>query len=88
MLFFSHPFGSSRVNGWIKASVDGGASWQLWRQVDPGAFGYSTLTVVESNETHVSLGLVYEGTHLAGSPRVYTGGLRWTVITDLLPRVA
>eukprot|EP01048_Picozoa_sp_COSAG05_P030441 COSAG05_NODE_10572_length_558_cov_0.875817_1_plen_92_part_10 len=40
-LFFSHPFAASRSNGWIKYSIDRGDSWWLWRQVDPGSFGYS-----------------------------------------------
>ena len=76
VLFFSHPFDkTSRTNGWIKFSADGGRSWWLWRQVDPSTFAYSTMTVMDVNETHVSLGVVYEG----------ATGLRWTVVIDFLP---
>jgi hypothetical protein len=76
VLFFSHPFSkSSRSNGWIKYSNDGGASWWLWRQIDGSSFGYSSLTLVDVNQTHVSLGVVYEG----------NGGLRYAVVTDFLP---
>ena len=76
VLFFSHPFAkASRSNGWIKYSSDGGASWWLWRQIDPSVFAYSSLTVVDVNHTHVSLGAVYEG----------SGGLRYMVVTDFLP---
>ena len=76
VLFFSHPFSmTSRTNGWIKYSLDAGASWWLWRQVDAATFAYSSLTLVDQNATHVSLGVVYEG----------TGGLRYSVITDFLP---
>ena len=77
-LFFSHPFASSRSNGWIKFSTDAGKSWWLWRQVDPGAFGYSSATVVASNTTHVTIGVVYEGAQ----------GLRYTAITGFLPQRA
>ena len=56
---------------------DAGETWWLWRQVDPSTFAYSTMTVMDVNETHVSLGVVYEG----------TTGLRWTVVTDFLPQV-
>ena len=32
-LFFSHPFDrAARRNGWLKFSVDSGATWWLWRQ--------------------------------------------------------
>ena len=77
VLFFSHPFDkASRANGWIKFSANGGRSWWLWRQVDPSTFAYSAMTVVDVNETHVSLGVVYEG----------ATGLRWTVVTGFLPQ--
>ena len=74
-LFFSHPFSSARANGWIKYSVDAGVSWWLWRQIDAGSFGYSSASVVDSNATHATIGVVYEG----------AGGLRYTAITDFLP---
>ena len=60
----------------IKFSVDEGASWWLWRQVDPDAFGYSSLTVLASNDTHVTIGVVYEAQQ----------GLAWATLTDFLPR--
>ena len=86
VLFFSHPFDKqSRFNGWIKYSVDQGKSWWLWRQVAPSSFSYSTMTVVDVNATHVSLGVVYEageGEHEGAM------SLHWTVITDLMPHVA
>ena len=75
-LFFSHPFSSAhRENGWIKYSVDDGDTWWLWRQVDPDAFGYSSLTVLASNATHVTIGVVYEAQQ----------GLAWAALTDFLP---
>lgn len=86
VLFFSHPFDKqSRSNGWIKYSVDGGKSWWLWRQVTPSSFSYSTMTVVDVNATHVSLGIVYE----AGEQgHVGATSLHWTVVIDFLPQVA
>ena len=76
VLFFSHPFSAtSRSNGWIKYSNDGGASWWLWRQIDGSTFAYSSLTLVDVNQTYVSLGVVYEG----------SGGLRYAVVTGFLP---
>ena len=60
------------------------ATCRHWRQVDALAFGYSALTVLSSNASHVSLGVVYE----TGSGNFGYGpiSLLWTVITDLLPR--
>jgi hypothetical protein len=43
--------------------------------LDPAAFGYSGLTRLSSNRTHVTLGCVWEG----------AGGLRFIAVTGLLP---
>eukprot|EP01047_Picozoa_sp_COSAG01_P065329 COSAG01_NODE_8806_length_2653_cov_3.282302_3_plen_113_part_00 len=61
-----------------------GASWWLWRQVEPATFAYSSLTVMHVNASHVTLAVVYEGTDRA---RGVTGGLLWTTVSDFLPRV-
>jgi sialidase-1 len=86
VLFFSHPFDkTTRANGWIKFSVDAGHSWWLWRQVVPSSFSYSAMTLMDVNETHVSLGVVYE----AGEEgHMGATSLYWTVVTDFLPQVA
>ena len=62
-----------------------GRSWWLWRQVDAGTFAYSSMSVIHvaSNKTHVSLGVVYEGTDRAHN---VIGGLLWAVVTDFLPQ--
>lgn len=56
-LVFSTPFSTQgRENMTVFKSEDSGLSWQLVRQVDPGASAYSSLVAL--NSTHV--GLVYE----------------------------
>ena len=83
VLFFAHAFGAGRRNGWIKFSVDDGASWWLWRQIDPGPFGYSGLTPLHRNQTHVTLGIVYEECPSVGGCRIL-----WLNVTSLLPRTS
>ena len=67
VLFYSHPFhATARGDGWIKFSLDQGSTWFPWAQVDPNSFGYSGLTLVSSNTSHVMLGVVWEsGTGIA-----------------------
>ena len=73
------------MNGWIKFSVDDGRSWWLWRQVTPGEFAYSSLTVLDprTNHTHITLGLAFEDEAFGNHAR---GSIKWAVITDFFPR--
>ena len=76
VLFYSHGYrGTERADGWIMFSSDSAQTWWPWRQLDPGAFGYSGLTLLGQNATHVKLGAVWEG----------DGGIRWGVVEDLIP---
>eukprot|EP00041_Stephanoeca_diplocostata_P011437 m.189871 g.189871 ORF g.189871 m.189871 type:complete len:468 (+) comp18535_c0_seq4:125-1528(+) len=53
-LIFSTPFSTtSRANMTLFRSVDNGASWEFFKNVDPAASAYSALTPV--NETHFGL---------------------------------
>eukprot|EP01052_Picozoa_sp_SAG31_P003147 SAG31_NODE_118_length_24006_cov_8.219266_7_plen_366_part_00 len=80
-LLFSHPFSdTARANGWIKFSVDSGESWWLWRQVEPGPFGYSAMSILSDDAPLVTIGLLNEGS--VGN----STGIKWSTITDLLPR--
>ena len=79
------------MNGWIKFSVDDGASWWLWRQIQPGAFAYSALTLIGTNESAgtVTLGIVYESTVSEApvvAPFYDVTTITWTTVTGPLPR--
>ena len=72
VLFYSHPFhATARSDGWIKFSLDQGSTWFPWAQVDPNSFGYSGLTMVSSNTTHVTLGVVWEGGNGTRSAKLF-----------------
>jgi hypothetical protein len=81
VLFFSHPFDAvARANGWIKFSTDVCPKcWWMWRQVTSGPFGYSSLSLIDRNDTHASLGVLYE---TCGA----TCDVHWTIVTYFLPQ--
>jgi hypothetical protein len=56
-------------------SLDSGATWYPWAQVDPNGFGYSGLTLLARNATHVSLGAVWEGGN----------GIAWKEVSGFMP---
>eukprot|EP01047_Picozoa_sp_COSAG01_P014647 COSAG01_NODE_717_length_14076_cov_20.354225_13_plen_126_part_00 len=64
-LVISSPFhDSGRLNLTIHVSDDSGASWEPYRQIDPGPSGYSSVAAINSSVACVlwerkSVGLVY-----------------------------
>ena len=56
-------------------SLDKGATWYPWAQVSPSIFGYSGLTLLSRNGTHLSLGVVWEG----------SDGIEWKAVNGFMP---
>lgn len=58
---------SSRANGTVFTSIDGGASWQYHATIDPSSFSYSALS--PSDAAFTTLGVVWETT-ASGAPMI------------------
>ena len=59
-LLFANPASTTdRVNGLIRRSDDGGATWPISYPVTPGAYAYSCLTRVSSSDSGM-IGLMWE----------------------------
>lgn len=73
-VILANPASTTRANGTVRLSEDGGATWKYSKVITTGTYAYSSLTVLPNG----NIGLAYEDTIINSAGKRITGNTYYT----------